>query len=477
MNALCPLHDAYVIHHPDGTVEVLYRCTDKGLAYHASAAPNLLVHGPRGTGKSMLMRWDFHMRAQQYPGYVYLILRRTMPELKQSHLHFIDAEMEKLGGFYHHTDNVAVYANGSRGYFGHCETDADILKYLGKQFYGIGFDELTTFEWDMVIKISSACRVPDGCGLTAIVRAGTNPLGVSAEDVHRYYIAKDLTPEEDPDYDPADWVAMQCMPEDNPFLDHQQYRKRFAGLPDAFRRAWLLGEWGVEGAYFSLSEGHELEALPTFGPPHDVREVIRWPWMNIYRVVDWGWHDSAICVWFVVLPNGREIGFREELWIHTTAKKVAEAIVAKSDGMRVIATIADPTMWKGLEETGTCMADIFERAGVPLTKSVNDREANGCATQEHLNTEIDGQPKLQFVKTGCAQTIRTLKLMKVDKKRAGRIADHKQDHLPIGVGYFCMADVVPSRPPRNEPERRWLKHKTTRRILGTEGVRHHVARP
>lgn len=458
---------------PSGKIEILYAATDALRPFHASTCPNLLAEGSRGTGKSHCMRWDAHMRSLAYAGYTYLILRRTMPELKKSHLHFIDGEMSKLGGFYHHTDNIAIYNNGSRGYFGHCETEADVMKYLSSQFCAIYFDEITTFDWDMVIKIAASARVPDGSGLLAIVRAGTNPLGQSAEEVQRYYITKDIEPEEDPEYDPGDWDSIHLTLDDNPFLDKDQYRKRFAGLPDAYRKAWLDGLWGVEGAYFTIRPDHVVQTIPTIALENEELPATRWPWMNIYRVLDWGWHDQTACIWFVILPDGREIAFKERYWTQTAVKTVATDIIRMSEDMRVVTTFADPTLWIGAKEMGHCLADEFETTGVPLTRSKNDRTACGYAIQEHLNTTVDEAPKLTFYEPGVPTLLRAMRAMRVDKKAPGRIDDHKLDHGPIATGYFCMASVGPTQVPHRSAIKPWMvpRHGKSR-VLGANNVRH-----
>lgn len=261
---------------PDGSTDLLYWPQPKQRLYHASTVPNLIMEGPRGTGKSLCERWDMHMRALAYPGYTYLMLRRTMPELRKSHLLFIQREMERFKGFnkgsvYLKGTSEAHYGNGSIGLFGHCETEADIERYLSAQFCAIVFDEITTFEWEMVGRIGSSCRVEEGSGLIAIVRGGTNPLGVSADDVYRYFIGKDITPDEDPEYNPNDWGSIRVEREDNRYLDNAQYDKRFAGLPEAYRRAWMKGEWRTEGAYFDIRPEHIIKTLPMV-----TAEVLSW---------------------------------------------------------------------------------------------------------------------------------------------------------------------------------------------------------
>src|SRR6202521_729209 len=116
-----------------GSVTTLYMPTSKAIEFHQSQLPNLLLTGPRATGKTTILRWHAHMMALACPGYKYLLLRRTMPELKRSHLGFLDYEMSQLGGTFLHTDSIAKYPNGSTGWYGHCEQESDILKYLSSE--------------------------------------------------------------------------------------------------------------------------------------------------------------------------------------------------------------------------------------------------------------------------------------------------------------------------------------------------------
>jgi hypothetical protein len=402
-----------------------------------------------------------------------------MPELRKSHLLFIQHEMEALGGTYLKGVSEAHYPNGSVGLFAHCETDADIEKFLSAQFDAIYFDEITTFQWDMVTKISTSCRVPRDSGRIAIIRGGTNPLGVSAEEVYRYYIGRDVTPEEDDEYVAAEWGAIKLNREDNIYLDVDQYDKRFAGLPEAYRKAWLDGIWGVEGAYFDIRDEHLIRELPVVSTDMETRPALQWPWLHVYRVIDWGWHDPTVCLWMMALPDGHEVAFREESWLRTPAATVAGDIRRLTDEQRVVTTFADPTLWEGEKEMGHCLADEFEQRGVALTAGKNDRTAIGMAIQEHLNQRLpDGRPKLLIYEPGCPVLVRSLRAMRVDKKKPGRIADHRLDHLPICLGYFCMAGVGPSRIPTEQTTSpRWMRPKPgTRRILGQNAVRSSVHR-
>lgn len=231
---------------------VLYVPTKKGQEYHQRTEPNVLFYGGRGSAKSTTGRWDAHLRALSHPGYSYVILRRTYPELQRSHLVHINYEMKMLGGTFHHTDRVATYPNGSKGFFSHCQSEEDVLKLLSAEFALAVFDELTTFDWEMFLKLAASVRVAVGSGLIAMVRGLTNPLGPSAAEVMQYFVSKDIDHEEDPDYNPNDWYAIKANIEDNPHIDRGQYVKRFAGLSLSVRKAWVDGDFSNEDALFDF---------------------------------------------------------------------------------------------------------------------------------------------------------------------------------------------------------------------------------
>lgn len=482
----------FIVHSPDGRrITHHYVPTPRQLDFHESQKPNAIIEGARGTGKSLCLRNDAHMRALQYPGYSYLIVRRTMPELRKSHLRFIMAEMRAFGGSYHKTDAIATYPNGSQGFFGHCETEADMLKLLSSQYDAIYFDEISTFTWVMVTKIASCTRVEFESGKLSVVRGGTNPIGEGAAEIRRYYVAKDITPEEDPDYNPAEYEAIHTTLDDNPHIDREQYVRRLSSLPEHVKRAWLHGEWIAEDTYF-----HDFRPRYLDKPWHvvDVYPVIRsrrgeetpphtTPWIQIYRCVDWGFSpDPAVCLWVAVLPNGRAFVLKEQHWRNTPAREVARAIVVASEGMRIVDTYCDPTMFAGSGATDTMsIGDIFEANGVPLTPSLNDRAAAGFAIHEYLSTVLgDDLPKLQIYGPGCPMLVRTIPEMRIDKNDPRKLAARQQhDHWVIALAYFCLGAVGLSRESIASAIPRWMKPNPRLRgavhRIGSESVRRRVS--
>lgn len=469
---------------PDGTEEVLYRPTEKGQEYHERTEANVLLVGGRGSGKSTIGRWDCHMRALSHPGYTYLILRRTYPELSKSHLMYMASEMKKLGGYFHHTDKIAFYPNGSRGYFAHCQSEADVLNLLSAQFCLAFFDELSTFDWEMFTKLAASVRVPADSGLTAMVRAATNPLGVSAETINKYFVTKDVDPEEDPDYNPADWCAIKANLVDNPYLDAGQYIKRFAGLPAHVRKAWVDGEFAFENALFDFRP----TIIDEFGnqrPYHvikrlDVGKLVEKA--TIYRAFDWGYNpDPSYCVWIAHLGN-RFIAFHEKLWFKTIVSEIADDIKAEDEKLgikRVAITYADPTIDVHSGVDIRTMKDVFEEHGIPIECSINKREMFASHIHAALAEEAEPYvPRLQMYDggkySGCPYLIKTIPQQRFDPKHPLRLADHPHDHATIALAYFLISSGAMERraiaTERKLP--RWMMPKDDKPfVLGNDNVK------
>lgn len=472
----------------DGKYKHKYVPAPKQLDFHESEILNCIMEGRRGTGKSWAIRNDAHMRALAFPGFTYLIVRRTMGELKKTHLKFIDREMKAFDGSFNKTDAIAYYPNGSLGFYASCQSEDEMLKLLGGDYHAIYFDEITTFTGEQIGKIGTCLRVPEELdGSTTILprlRGGTNPIGVGAEYVHAHFITKDVNYEEEPDYNPADYEAIHLDAVDNIYIDPEKYDKQFAGVPDHIRRAWKHGEWIVEGAYFNDFHAtidnepwHVIHELPLIGEGENVRPMLMCSWLLVYRAVDWGFSpDPAVVIWLAMLPNGRAIAFKERDWLMTPASQVARQTEDASQSLRVADTYADPTMFRDQQATELhSIADIFAENGVSLTKSRNDRSGIGFAIHEWFNTILeDGRPMLQIYQPGCPKLAKTLPMMRVDKNNPTRIADSSNDHWTITLGYFCQGRIGASdASPASAAVLPWWMRpaELTRMVLGRESVR------
>jgi phage terminase large subunit len=453
-------------------------------AFHASDAPNLLALGTRGTGKSWQLRWDAILRCLMFPNFRAILLRRTIPDLRKSHLAFIDYEMKQLGGVYLSTTMEAKFPNGSVLQFSHCEKMTDVMGFLSSEWGWVGFDELSTFPLEMFLQISAAARAREDAPYKAVVRAGSNTLGIGSAWMKQWFIDKTVNYSEYPDYNPADFEVQYSWLEGNKYINQKEYSKRLKTLPDHVRRSWLNLEFIVEGAYFAEfrkkdvdDEGEEhpwhcIQSMPTLVVNGVRQNLLNVPWIKVYRSVDWGYHpDPAVCHWHVVLPSGRKITLHEETWKRTLAKDVALDIKRITSNLsigRVVATYCDPKMFVKDGSDPFSIADRFEQNGVPLTPSQNDRELFGYAVQEMLATVIEengvNYPSWQIMEgkpSRCPELIRTLPILQMDPHNPKKLADGP-DHWVISCAYFGMGDAAPSRDPVVPTMPRWMIPKRRR---------------
>lgn len=453
--------------------EPLYIPNDKLIGFHASEAPFTLSHGGRNSGKSHALRWDAHMRNMAIPGHRALLLRRTFPQLRNSHFGPAEIEAKKLGASpLHKNDHRIIYANGSLLQFGHCESDAAIMDYLSQEWDWIGFDELTTFRFQQFMRISASARTTKLSGRKAYVRAATNPIGEGAGWVKQFFIDKSITAEENEDYRPEEWQDFPANLDDNEYADKEAYERKLAmlgGKDSALRRAYRFGEWLVEGQFFSewrpknliidkasgeeqLIPWHVITELPTVGG----KSIWDVEWIHITRAIDWGYSEMqpGWCGWFAHLPDGTAICFKEWVFSQKVPEDAARMIKEKSRGMKIRYTVGDPVMW--WERSGESIAETLRKNGVWMTEADNERETGWIRLHSWLVlTHDDGlgeRPKLQFLASngadlGAPYAIRTLPSLQTDPKKPADCSQGEgvEDHAADAIRYWAMSRPMPSR--------------------------------
>ena len=463
----------------DGKAVVVYSMLPHQQRGHASAKPYVLLEGGRGGGKSIWLRWDGYIRCMSVPRFRAIIVRRSMPELKMSHLNEVPHEISKLGldpKAWHSTDFVLRFPNGSTLKFGHAEDDATLTRYLSSEFEWLGIDEAATFTHRQFAFMCTSLRSPIP-NYVPLVRLCTNPVGPGAGWVKRLFIDKNPTYEEAPEYNPDDYERISCNMDDNPFVNRVDYEKKLNNLPsDALRRALRSGEWVVEGQAFSewkeTKDGqpwHVIDTLPTYhGQP-----IVEADHIQIVRVIDWGYSSTGnpgVCLWIAVLTDGSAIVFKEFVFKEMLPSEVAEEIKRQSVGMKARYTIGDTAMWA--EHEGPSIAERFEMCGLGMIEADKQRVAGWVALHVMLRdtiTEIRNDvpvtfPKLRFLRSGCPHTIRTLPQMVVDPK-------NPQDVLTTGVEddaadclrYFAQDRGGPSKEPKRNPETNWIRREIRQR--------------
>lgn len=438
--------------HPGRQVELLSVLKARVLG-RGPAPANIFIYGNRGSGKSRAIRAFLHACAMAMPGFRYVVVRRNLPDLRKNHLIYVGPEMRALGGDFNQTHGQANYENGSIGFYAQCEDEQDAEKVVGAEAAVLFVDEAPQIKWDLLRLLAPSLRVARGADGQQPYRTmaiyGGNPVGESVEDLWKYFVDQTVEPHEDPEYDPADFLAFEMHRADNPSIDEAEYRKQFAGLPAHYRKAWLDGVRMDARTLFDVQKTkdgkpyHYIQELPTVaGVP-----LLRVPWVQVYRAFDMGFFpDPAVCVWFVVVGR-RVIAVREETWFRTIAKDLAARMIETTRELvgdtPVVMTYADPAIDMKTGADAVTVRDVLEMSGVPIECSVNDRVAYADAIHGLLGEEAEpGVPRLQIYEPGCPMLAKYLPKMRWDEKNPRKMADHKFDHWPVVLAYFAMSSGV-----------------------------------
>jgi phage terminase large subunit len=440
----------------DGVGNVVYDPFDKQVAYHQSQARYRLFGGSKGCGKSKAIRFDHHLFHIAVPGSRGLITRRLLTELKRSHLRDLPEEIQALGGkasgFEWRPSEVGAgvlfYPNGSTLEFGHLQHDESVETYLSAAYERISQDELVTYPELTHLKLCSCLRtkIP---GVIPQFGAATNPGGKWGRWVHRRWISRDVTREEDEVYDVKDYHYIPALPKDNPHLNWVEYNRELSRLPPALRAAYRDGSWDVfEGQFFPEFQRathvlSEAEAERTYRLDRAYpREA----------ALQWGYKRPGGLLWLVLAPDGTLIVEDELVFNGPRADKQVASEVAKAalgrvqdHGWTVRKWLANPQMGEQRgADGGETHLETVRRAGVPVRAADDDRINGWGRLRAWLRVNpATGQPFLR-IHPRCVQLLRALGDVVEDEADEDDLDDEGPDTLPNALRYAVMGRPSPS---------------------------------
>lgn len=404
-----------------------------------ATAPYVLYGGAKGGGKSFVIRLKAKLLCLQHPGIRCLILRKTFPELRENHQLPLQVE---LNGFakWKDAEKAFVFPTGSRIRLGYCDTESDVLQYLGQEYDVMFIDEATLMtEYVLEMLKSSVRGVNDFPKRTYYA---TNPGGVGHQYIKRLFIDRSFKGDENPD----DYVFIQATVYDNKqLLDKDPgYLNRLKSMPEEQRKAYLDGDWNVfAGQYFSEWDPslHVIEPFPLS------------PSWRRYITLDYGL-DMLACYWIAVDEYGKAYVYRElyesGLIVSMAAAKIMET--NKLCGESIFAAYGPPDLWNRRNDTGKSAFEIFTESGLYLSRATNERVQGWYNLQEWLHPAIDEQGKRSCalkIFRNCDNLIRCLPQLQYDKKNPNDIANepHEITHGPDAIRYFVAGRPMPAQIP------------------------------
>jgi len=405
------------------------------------AAPekDVLYGGAAGGGKSYAMLVD-PLRFCHRPAHRALILRRTMPELRE----LIDKSRELYpqafpGAKFREVEKIWNFPSGAKIEFGFLERDADVYRYQGQSYSWIGFDEIThlptEFGWNY---LSSRLRTTDS-EIMPYLRCTANPGGVGAHWVKKRYVDP-FEPGEA--FKGADGLTRRFIParlDDNPYLaEDGRYEEMLKALPEVQRRQLLEGNWDItEGAAF-VEFDTEAHVIPPFEIP------IGW---ERTKGIDYGYASESACVWAAVdRSDGTLIVYRELYKKNLTGVDLGEMITQMEllDPFSV-AGVLDTAAWARTGTTGPTVGESLQQAGHKLRRADKNRIQGKIQIHEYLKLKQSGRPNIQIFNT-CPNLIRELQSIPLDKNNPEDVDTHAPDHAYDALRYLIM-----SRPKINDP--------------------------
>lgn len=405
--------------------------------FFASTARHTAYGGARGGGKSWAMRRKLVLLALAYDGLNLLLMRRTLPELRENHVLPL---MRELAGFarFNTTERVFTFPNSSRIKLGYCDAEADVYQYQGQEYDVIGLEEATHFT-EAQAQFISTCNRTVRRDFVPRMFYTCNPGNVGHAWVKRLFIDKSYREGERAE----DYAFVPARIWDNKVLlaADPGYIRQLERLPEELRRAHLEGDWDVHAGQF----------FREFSRAHHVTDDLPAKWHRRFRSMDWGYNDPCCVLWHAADDAGRVLTYRELYVREKRPLEVAAEILRLSEGEEIAYTVASPDMWQKRGAVlsgeggfaGESIAELFAHGGVPLTPADSSRVAGWQRVREYLAKDGEGLP-YWHVNSACRELIRTLPLLIYDG-RFREDAAQGEDHAPEALRYGLM-----SRPGRAE---------------------------
>jgi hypothetical protein len=423
--------------------KVAFLPTPKQYDFMSADEDIVLYGGAAGGGKSYALLFDA-IRYAHMNGYRGVLIRRTMPELRE----LIDFSRELYpkifkGAKYNSSEKTWRFPSGAILEFGFLDNPSDKYQYQGKQYAWVGFDELglqDTPEGFDYLKSRLRTTLP----IKPAIRCTANPGSLWVKE--RFI---DPAPANTTFRDKAGltYRFIPSLISDNPYIYQNgegQYVKMLTSMSEVERRQLLEGDWTVS----------DDSAFPEFElKTHVVSEALHYPPAHWSRFcgIDYGYSDQSAAVWGAINPDsGQVVIYREFAQSGLEGYPLAQKIIElEQQDLVPIDHVVDHTIWNKSGHTGPTIGQAMQAGGLRMRMA--DKNRSGGKIQIHSMLRIaDGEPGMVILDS-CPRTIRELQsLRKVEKRPGSDVEDIKQTRLNGNHNdlYDALRYALMSRPRR-----------------------------
>lgn len=404
----------------------------------------IAIGGQRNSGKSAMLRRVCYRLCDQFENFSVLFLRRSFPELQLNHMKYAVKEAKRIGAKYN-TKSIEFPEMGSEIIWGHCYQTEDYKNYIGGEVDLIVFEQLEEFESIQFTEImASTGRTRARKAWRGLVLAGENPGGPLSAFVEEFFIHKNPPPDLYPDYQPDNYHFITASLEDNPYAD-PRYVNNLATLSPARRAMFRFGRRDI----------FPLQYFKTFLRPDRVQALMIPNTVPRVCALHWGFFKPGICLWAVVLPDGRLYIEREYAFIETVASDVAKAIVEIN---RTLTIDIGAYAWGNApghvteDDIGEHTFETLYRHGLPVVESTHDPIAGWQRLQHWFEPmpTVDGEQAALVVNPACVTLIRSLPQLLQDEKHTEDVDERGATEAAKALRYLVMSRPEPPMmpPPR-----------------------------
>lgn len=341
-----------------------------------SRAPEVLIPGGAGTGKTRGVLEKLHLYLLKHKGTRGLIVRKTRASMTESVLVTYESHVAKagvnLGAMLRRTRSSYDYTNGSTLVVGGMD-NAD--RIMSTEYDIIAVFEATELSEDDLEKLTT--RLRNGKGPYHQLIADCNPAAPThwiKRRADRGSMAVFNSTHKD---NPRLWNGTDWTPEGTRYL-------ATLGSLTGHRRARLLdGKWAAsEGLVYPEFDAsvHVIQAMPD-----------GWESWRRIRSIDFGFVHPWVCQWWAIDGDGRMYLYREIYRAKRTTDEHAAEINALSKGETYDATVTDHD---------ADVRAILDKAGIQSVLAEKAAAAGRDAVHARLRVQGDGRPRL-FVLAGC----------------------------------------------------------------------------
>lgn len=449
---------------------VIWQPQPKQIAFLQRGEYEAFYGGAAGGGKSDSLLMEA-LRQVHIPHYRGLIVRKTYPQLSE----LIDRSMELYtlafaGAKFNESKYVWRFPGGAKIYFGSMQHAKDKIKYQGKRYDFIGFDELTHFTWEEYSYLFSRNR-PSGPGTRVYMRATGNPGGIGHGWVKSRFITAappatriaeefsvkkpdgaEITLTRDRIFIPSSVFDNEALLRNNP-----EYLASLSMMSESEKKALLYGDWDCfSGQVFSEwrddPTGYETGAYSHVIKPFPIPDH----WL-ILRGFDFGYSRPFSVGWYAVDPKGVIYRIHEyygctgvanegiKLNPHQIAANIREieSTYPFLKGKN-IQGIADPSIFD--RSRGESIAGMMEGHPYYITWTRGDNTRIAGKMQFHYRLAFDdGGRSMFYCFDTCKHFLRTIPNLVYDETRVENIDTDGEDHIYDETRYVFMERPIAPR--------------------------------